>query len=589
MTQVSASLTWASTPGAAGYLVSWDGGSAVTAATTFTDMTPPCATTRAYTIVPQDAGGVAIGDASTVAATTSACPAPVDLGGHDVFMFYYPWFGTPALDGAWAGWQILPSYDPAQANIASDFWPLGGPYSVSDPATLDRQFAQIRQSGANVLIESWDGPGSAEDRLTPLILERAAAAGLKVAFQLEPYNGRSAATLASDIAYLNSSYGGAPAFYRTTRPGLNTAARAQGQGLFLLYNPNQSMWPKYCGGCDTDVAPSYWRAAVTAVHASPAGGIVLGTGQYTIAELQAARMDGGYLYAELPTADNNPYQVARQWELAMPPNGWTIPSVTPGFANDCAQASTSITVDRRSGATYDGQWQAIWNGPPLDDIAITSFNEWHEGTQIEPSGYGQAATGSDVVCAPGAGGRYQDYGSVGASGYLYRTNDWVRRFATSPLPGSFASRTSVTETLGATNSDDGLSQLDSSDGLTTAGVAMGRSARAATPTGNPRRYMYFSVQNQFAYALAKGRKITVAVTLLDTGGGPVSLMYDGLKDPFTRSATSFTLKGGKVWRTFTWKIADAYFANRENSGADLRLLTPGDRATWVSSVTVSRS
>ena len=586
---MSVSLSWPASPGAASYLVAWDGGSAVTTAPQYTDMTVPCATTRTYTVTPQDANAGAIGDPATAEATTTGCPAPVTLGGHDVFMFYYPWYGTPDLDGSWAGWQILPTYDPSAANIASDFWPLGGPYSVSDPATLDRQFAEIRQSGANVLIESWDGPGSPEDQLTPLILDRAAAAGLHVAFQLEPYAGRSAATLASDIAYLNSSYGDTAGFYRTTRPGLNTAARAQGQGLFLLYNPNQSMWPKYCSGCTTDVSPGYWKPAIDAVHASAAGGIVLGTGQYTVAELQAAHMDGGYLYAELPTATNNPYQTARQWELAMPPNGWAIPSVTPGFANDCAQASTSIAAPRQDGATYDGQWSAIWNGPPLEDIAITSFNEWHEGTQIEPAGYGQTATGSDIVCDPSAGARYQDYGSVGAYGYLYRTNAWVQRFAASPLPGAYASQSSITETLGATNTDNGLSQLDSSDGMTTSGFAMGRAARAAVSAGNPRRYMYFSVQNQFAYAVPKGRKMTVAVTLLDTGGGPVSLVYDGVKNAFTRAANSFTLTGGKKWKTLTWKIPDAYFGNRENSGADLRLLTPGDRATWVSAVTISRS
>ena len=206
----------------------------------------------------------------------------------------------------------------------------------------------------------------------------------------------------------------------------------------------------------------------------------------------------------------------------MPPNGWVIPSVTPGFANDCAQASTSIAgATAQDGATYDAQWKAIWNGPALDDIAITSFNEWHEGTQIEPAGYGQAATGSDVGVRTGVGARYQDYGSVGAHGYLYRTNDWVRRFAASPLPSSFATRTRCPTQLGAVNIDDGLSQLDTSDGQTTAGVAMGRAARASTPTGNPRRYMYFSVQNQFAYALAKKKTVTVTVTLLDTGGGPV--------------------------------------------------------------------
>lgn len=588
VTQVSASLAWTAAPGASGYVITWDGGTATTSDPAFTDMTVPCSTTRSYSITAVDASGTAVGESATAVATTTTCPPPVQLGGHEVFMFYYPWYRTPDLDGSWAGWQIQPNYDPAQANIASDFWPLGGPYSLSRPGTFDRQFAQIGQAGANVVVESWDGPGSPEDQLTPALLQSAAAAGLKVAFQLEPYAGRSPATLAADIAYLSTTYGASPAFYRTTRPGLNTPARAAGQGLFLLYNPNQSMWPRYCGGCDTAVTAASWRPAVNAVHASPAGGIVLGTGQYSVADLQAAHMDGGYLYAEPATADNNPYQAARRWELAMPPNGWVIPSVTPGFANDCAQASTSISVPRQDGATYNAQWKAIWNGPALDDIAVTSFNEWHEGTQIEPAGYGQAATGSDTVCAPGAA-RYQDYGSVGAYGYLYRTSDWVRRFAASPLPSSFATRTTVSEQLGAVNVDDGLSQLDTSDGQTTAGVAMGRPARASIQTGNPRRYMYISVQNQFAYALPKKKSVTVTVTLLDTGGGAVSLMYDGLKDPFTRAATSFTLTGGKKWRTLSWKIPDAYLANRENSGSDLRLLTPGDRATWVSAVTVSRS
>jgi hypothetical protein len=40
--------------------------------------------------------------------------------------------------------------------------------------------------------------------------------------------------------------------------------------------------------------------------------------------------------------------------------------------------------DRRNGAYYRETWQgAIDSGPDL--IVITSFNEWLEGTQIEPS------------------------------------------------------------------------------------------------------------------------------------------------------------------------------------------------------------
>jgi hypothetical protein len=40
--------------------------------------------------------------------------------------------------------------------------------------------------------------------------------------------------------------------------------------------------------------------------------------------------------------------------------------------------------DRRDGAEYETNWKATTAGKP-DWITITSYNEWYEGTQIEPS------------------------------------------------------------------------------------------------------------------------------------------------------------------------------------------------------------
>ena len=59
------------------------------------------------------------------------------------------------------------------------------------------------------------------------------------------------------------------------------------------------------------------------------------------------------------------------------------PSVGPGF--DAERATGLVTIKpRRDGATYDGMWRsAIAAG--ADEITITSFNEWQEGTQIEPA------------------------------------------------------------------------------------------------------------------------------------------------------------------------------------------------------------
>src|SRR3989442_14634925 len=62
------------------------------------------------------------------------------------------------------------------------------------------------------------------------------------------------------------------------------------------------------------------------------------------------------------------------------------PSVGPGY--DASEATGDSRVKpRRSGATYDAMWAAATRAG-ADVVTITSYNEWGEGTQIEPAGHG---------------------------------------------------------------------------------------------------------------------------------------------------------------------------------------------------------
>ena len=99
------------------------------------------------------------------------------------------------------------------------------------------------------------------------------------------------------------------------------------------------------------------------------------------------------------------------------------PSVGPGY--DARRAIGDPTVKpRRGGLTYDSMWHAaIRSG--ADAVTITSFNEWQEGTQIEPA------------APPDWRGlyRYASYnGAWGLTGraaeaaYLDRTAFWISRF-----------------------------------------------------------------------------------------------------------------------------------------------------------------
>ena len=82
------------------------------------------------------------------------------------------------------------------------------------------------------------------------------------------------------------------------------------------------------------------------------------------------------------------------------------PSIGPGYIDDRAVlGNTTPTLSRNDGATYDLEWQNALNpanGTP-SWVSITSFNEWHEGSQIEPtrsnppSGFGLFDIGDKVV------------------------------------------------------------------------------------------------------------------------------------------------------------------------------------------------
>ena len=76
-------------------------------------------------------------------------PAPVD---DRVHTFYYGWYATPEVDGRWANWESPRLSLVPPADITSDYYPLLGTYSSSDPVMLARHMAWIRKAGIGVLI-----------------------------------------------------------------------------------------------------------------------------------------------------------------------------------------------------------------------------------------------------------------------------------------------------------------------------------------------------------------------------------------------------------------------------------------------------
>ncbi|OLF06103.1 hypothetical protein BLA60_32690 [Actinophytocola xinjiangensis] len=315
----------------------------------------------------------------------------------NVHLFYYPWYGSPQVNGGWRHWQQGGRTPPD--DIGADFYPTAGPYDSGDfTGVVERHMEWVVRSGAGVIVYSWWGQGSYEDGLARGVMDAAQRHGIKVAWHLEPYTGRSAASTVDDIEYINATYGNHPAFYRSAEHGDKNA--------FYVFS-------------SLSVPDADWAALDEVTDEA----VVLAQ---TTDTSRIAHFSGLYTYDGIAGATAPGWENAGEYAKA---NGlvWS-PSVAPGYIDDRAvPGNTTPTVGRANGGMYDQQW-----GNALDPtkggvptwVSVTSFNEWHEGSTIEPAS-----------STPPAGFGYQTfegaYGRTGAeaeTAYLDRTAYWTERF-----------------------------------------------------------------------------------------------------------------------------------------------------------------
>src|SRR5215211_6471509 len=126
---------------------------------------------------------------------SAASPSPARSA-----IFYYPWYGTPAHDGRYQHWAQHGASPPGR--IASSYYPVRGVYSSGDVRVVRAQMREIARAGVDEVVVSWWGRGSVEDGRLPLVARAARAARLRVAAHVEPYPGRTAASVVADAGYL---------------------------------------------------------------------------------------------------------------------------------------------------------------------------------------------------------------------------------------------------------------------------------------------------------------------------------------------------------------------------------------------------
>ncbi|XP_007891112.2 glycoprotein endo-alpha-1,2-mannosidase isoform X1 [Callorhinchus milii] len=377
---------------------------------------------------PPQASKLIAGQRVTKSAPMSASiPENFRLVNSDLHAFYYMWYGNPKFDGKYLHWNhpLVPHWDSKIAgsypkgrhnppeDIGANFYPELGAYSSRDPAVINAHMKQFQAAAIGVVALSWYPPGMSDDNgepmedLVPDVLEAAHKYHLKVTLHIEPYKGRDGNSLYGNIKYIIDKYGSHPAFYRyKTSTGRNLP-------MFYIYDSYLT-------------SPVSWATLFSATGSS-----TLRNSQYDglfIAllveekhknEILQAGFDGMYTY--FATNGFSYGSSHHNWQTIKDFCGGNnlmfIPSVGPGYIDTNIRAwNNHNTRNRVNGKYYETALNtALLVRPEI--ITITSFNEWHEGTQIEkavPRKSGQLT--------------YLDYLPHKPDAYLELTRKWAEKF-----------------------------------------------------------------------------------------------------------------------------------------------------------------
>lgn len=264
-----------------------------------------------------------------------------------VLAFYYAWYDQ-------SFWQKPLSDQPVQA------------YTSTDPVAMERHVLWAQQAGIDAFIQGWYGP-QVEYNQTELnfatLLDIAADHGFKAAVYFEVTSPvfHSEADVLAALRHLLTVHANHPAYLRI---GGKPVIFFWRQGRF----PAES-WAAIRNQVDPGRSSIWIEEGVTLSHMQ--------------------HFDGHHLYSV--AWDAQPEQQllkwsrwVRDWSADYGADRYWVATVMPGYDDLVTGRDGAFVRDRAGGDYYRRCWEgAIQSG--ADMVIITSFNEWLEGTQIEPS------------------------------------------------------------------------------------------------------------------------------------------------------------------------------------------------------------
>ncbi len=245
--------------------------------------------------------------------------------------FYYPWFPET--------WHSTDHYTPSL-----------GHYSSIDATVLDTHVAEAKYARLDAFISSYWGQGTSTAGRLPLLLNAARAQGFHVAPYYEPESNAkppTATQLASDFTDLYKEAQGDTAW-------LNVNSRP---ALFIYNTGNEAS----CAGLDR-------------IKTASAGRFYLDVKVFPNYQTCAGQPDSWHQYG--PAVG---YDQQGSFSATVSPGFYKYSESRPRMARGVAAFQSNLAKQTASGA----QWQLM-----------TTFNEWGEGTSVEPATRWASASGN---------------------------------------------------------------------------------------------------------------------------------------------------------------------------------------------------
>jgi len=321
-------------------------------------------------------------------------PKPLDLDNEaerddDIAAaFFYPWYGNPGTSGRWVHWNDSSTQPPTTwtSNYLPDYpqsgWnPAVQLYDSTNTQVLRWQDRALARAGLDIAVCSWWGVGTYEDQALVRAVTTCKSVQWCIYYEKEAYGDPSALEIYQDIKSVLDRVG-----------PTGNYAKIDGKWLVFVY------------GAGGDETADRWRVAKT----------LLASAGYPL-YLNADAGDAG------PANAPNPWDAVHQYNPVVYhgvtnslPNVDDSAWVSPGFW----KVGDSQPALPRSLAAFTSACNAVVSDRQrVRFILVETWNEWHEGTQIEsgqqvdpnplgyrPDGYDYGTTFIDTL-ATAAGGR----------------------------------------------------------------------------------------------------------------------------------------------------------------------------------------